>query len=110
MSIQTLGKILNRGFILTFFAHFALLSVFYILIPTLPIYLSRLGSTEIEIGVLIGISTVSSLVLRPFVGRALLKTPEKNFMFTGIINLVYFYFFLRKNVVHSTHRRGTEEF
>jgi MFS family permease len=85
MSIQTIGKILNRGFILTFFAHFALLSVFYILIPTLPIYLSSLGSTEIEIGVLIGIFTVSSLVFRPFVGRALLKTPEKKFMITGTL-------------------------
>jgi MFS family permease len=85
MSIQTIGKILNRGFILTFFAHFALLSVFYILIPTLPIYLSRLGSTEVEIGVLIGIFTVSSLVFRPYVGRALLKTPEKKFMIAGTL-------------------------
>jgi len=85
MTTQTIGKILSRGFILTFCAQFTLLSVFYILIPTLPIYLSRLGSNEVEIGVLIGIFTVSSLVLRPYVGRALLNIPEKTFMIVGAL-------------------------
>jgi MFS family permease len=78
-------KILNRDFVLAFFAQFAFTSVFYILIPTLPIYLSRLGSTETEIGVLIGIFFFSSLILRPFVGRALLKIREKNFMIAGAL-------------------------
>ena len=78
-------KILTRDFVLCFFAYFALCSVYHILIPTLPIYLSRLGSEEIEIGVLIGMFSVSSLVLRPFVGRALLKMPEKTFMTVGAL-------------------------
>ena len=76
-------KIFNREFILGFFALFAVASVFHILIPTLPIYLSRLGSTEEEIGVLIGIFGFSSLVVRPFVGRALRRLPEKDFMMAG---------------------------
>jgi MFS family permease len=83
MTTQKIGEILNRSFILTFFAHFALLSIFYIFIPTLPIYLSRLGSNEVEIGILIGIFTLSSVVLRPFVGRTLLRIPEKKFMIIG---------------------------
>jgi len=78
-------KILNRDFVLAFLGQFALASVFHILIPTLPIYLSRLGSNETEIGVLIGVFFVSSLVLRPFVGKALLKSPEKNVMITGAL-------------------------
>src|SRR4030066_2526274 len=85
METQTRRKILARGFILCFFAQFTFTFVFFNLIPTLPIYLSRLGSTEVEIGVLIGISAASSLVLRPFVGRALLKIPEKSFMATGAL-------------------------
>jgi MFS family permease len=44
-----------------------------------------LGSSEVEIGVLIGSIGFSSLVLRPFVGRALLKIPEKTFMITGAL-------------------------
>src|SRR4030042_4414847 len=78
-------KIFPRDFNLVFLGQLAMSFVFNILIPTLPIYLSRLGSTETEIGVLIGIFFFSSLVLRPFVGRALLKTHEKTFMIAGAL-------------------------
>jgi MFS family permease len=78
-------KILTRDFILVLFTQFASVSVVQILLPTLPIYLSREGSMEAEIGVLIGIFFFSSLVLRPFVGRALLKYHEKHFMIAGAL-------------------------
>ncbi len=86
--IQTLRKIFTREFILGFFSQFALISVFYILIPTLPIYLLRSGSGEVEIGLLVGVFFVSSLTLRPFVGKALLRIPEKDFMVAGAIIFV----------------------
>jgi len=85
MTTQTIPKILTRDFVLAFFAQFALTSVFHILLPTLPIYLSKLGSEEIEIGVLIGSLSISSLVLRPFVGTALLRIHEKYFMIIGAL-------------------------
>jgi MFS family permease len=88
MTTQAIRKILTRDFILGFFAQFTIISVFYILIPTLPIYLSRSGAKEAEIGVLIGIFFVSSLALRPFVGKALLKVPEKHFMMAGALLFV----------------------
>ena len=81
-------KILDRDFILTFIAQFVFSSVYYILIPTLPIYLSIFKSAEVEIGVLIGTFSVASLILRPFVGRALLKTPERYFMIVGSLLFV----------------------
>ena len=83
MATQTVRKILTRNFIVACFAQFTFSLAFHILIPTLPIYLSSLGSTEVEIGILIGIFAVSSLILRPLVGRALLNIPEKNFMVAG---------------------------
>jgi MFS family permease len=83
MTTQTIKKIFTREFILGVFSQFAFISAFYILIPTLPIYLLRSGSEEAEIGVLIGVFFVSSLALRPFVGKALLRIPEKNFMIAG---------------------------
>ena len=82
---MTAQKIFSRDFVLAFFAQFASSFFFHILIPTLPIHLSRLGSTEIETGVLIGIFFFSSLVFRPIVGKALLKTPEKHFMIIGAL-------------------------
>ena len=78
-------KILTRDFVLSFFAQFTFSSVFSILIPTIPIYLSRMEAKEAEIGVLVGALSVSSLVLRPLIGRALLKIPEKNFMVAGAL-------------------------
>jgi len=78
-------KILTRDFVLCFFAQFTFTSVFYILIPTLPIYLSRLGAKEAEIGVLVGVFSVSSLIFRPIVGKALVKIPERSFMIAGTL-------------------------
>ena len=88
MTTQTMRKILTREFLLGVFAQFAFISVFYILLPTLPIYLLRSGSEEAEIGVLIGVFFVSSLALRPFVGKALLRIPEKDFMIAGAVIFV----------------------
>jgi MFS family permease len=85
MSTEAIQKILTRDFILAFFAQLTFTIANHILIPTLPIYLSRLDSKETEIGVLIGIFTVSSLVLRPFTGKILLRTPEKQMMIIGAL-------------------------
>jgi MFS family permease len=55
------------------------------LIPTIPIYLSKLQTKESEIGILVGIFSVSSLILRPFIGKALLTIPERLFMVCGTL-------------------------
>jgi len=85
MPTETIRKILTRDFMFGFISQFTFSIACHVLFPTLPIYLSRLGSTEVDIGVLIGISGVSSLVFRPFIGRALVKIPEKTFMIAGAI-------------------------
>jgi predicted MFS family arabinose efflux permease len=78
-------KILTREFVVNFLAQFAFSFVSFIFIPTLPIYLEKMESTGAEIGVLIGIFSLSSLIFRPFVGRALLRIPERNFMIAGTV-------------------------
>ncbi len=84
---MTVPKIITRGFLLSFLAQFTFSFVFCILIPAIPIYLLRFGAKEGEIGFLIGIFSVSSLILRPFVGKALLTYSERDFMIAG--TLVY---------------------
>ncbi len=86
---MTLQKILSRDFVLCFFAQFAFSSVFAILVPTIPIYLSRFEAKEAEIGFLVGILSFSSLILRPVVGKALLNIPEKKFMITGAFLYIF---------------------
>jgi MFS family permease len=83
MTLRETQEILTHDFILAFLAQFASSFIFFILIPTLPIYLAELGSAEIETGVLLGIFFFSSLICRPFVGKALLKTRERKFMVVG---------------------------
>ena len=80
---MTVQKVFSRDFVLCLLAQFMISLVVCILIPALPIYLSRGEAKEAEIGLLIGIFSISSLVLRPIVGRAVLKTPERNFMAAG---------------------------
>ena len=82
---MTTQKIVNRDFILSFFTQFFFSLVFCILIPAIPIYLLRFGAKEGEIGFLIGVFSVSSLILRPFVGKALSTIPERNFMVAGTV-------------------------
>ena len=87
--IETIQKILTRDFVFASISQFTFSIAFHILYPTLPIYLSRLKNTEADIGILIGVMGVSSLICRPFVGRALSKTPEKRFMIIGVLFFVF---------------------
>ena len=78
-------KILTRDFALTFLAQFAFSFLSFILVPTIPIYLSRFDAKAGEIGLLVGALSVSSLIPRPFIGRALSKIPERKFMIAGAV-------------------------
>ncbi len=77
--------LLSRNFILSCLAQFSFSSAFFALVPTLPIYLSRMDAKGTEIGLLIGALSVFSVAIRPFVGRSLVRTPERRFMAVGAI-------------------------
>jgi predicted MFS family arabinose efflux permease len=74
---------INRNFVLAFCAQLALMSVYQLLIPTLPLHLKRMGSSEIEVGILVGIMGIASVVARPLTGRALVKGNARTFMMVG---------------------------
>ncbi len=84
-SQQTSGKLFTRDFILGFLALFVFLAADRSLTPTLPIYFTRLGSNEGEVGVLIGICAAASLVSRFFVGGALLRYQARSIMMFGAL-------------------------
>jgi MFS family permease len=80
---MTTQKIFTRDFVLNFLSQFAFSFVSFILVPTIPVYLSRHEAKAAEIGFLIGILSVFSLIPRPFIGRALVRIPERKFMMVG---------------------------
>jgi MFS family permease len=85
ISPLTIRDILVRDYVLSFFAFFLFLIAFNSLVPTLPLYLARLGSKEREIGILVGAIGVASLVSRLLVGRVLRRHSERLVMMGGAL-------------------------
>ena len=82
---HTMKHIFTRDLSLGFLAYLAFLTAMSAMFPTFPIFLSRLGSSEREIGVLVGVSSVSSLVSRFLAGGALTRYSEKSVMVLGAV-------------------------
>ena len=83
ISQHTGRNLFTRDFVLGFLTFFAFLIASLALLPTLPIYLKRLGSHEAEIGVLVGTYGASSLFSRLFVGEALRRYSKKSVLMVG---------------------------
>ena len=77
ISQHTGRSLFTRDFILVFLAFFVFIAANHALIPTLPIYLAKLGSNERQVGVLVGVMAIAALVSRFFVGGVLTKYSEK---------------------------------
>ncbi len=56
---------------------------FQMLLPTLPIYVKSIGGADSAIGWIIGLSTIASLLIRPFSGIALDKFSRKSVLLIG---------------------------
>ena len=85
MAAETVQRIFNREFIVNFLAQFTFSFVYFILIPTIPIYLSKFQAKGGEVGFLVGIMSICSLIPRPFIGRTLQRLSERKFMMAGAI-------------------------
>lgn len=59
-------------------------SAYLFFFPTLPFFIERLGGKESEIGLLIGISSLTSLAVRPFVGYFIDSVGRKPVLLAGL--------------------------
>jgi MFS family permease len=55
----------------------------YFLLPTLPLYALSLGGTNAEVGLIIGILALTSLVARPFLGIWMDRAGRRGFLVAG---------------------------
>lgn len=77
-------KLFTRNFVLTSLSTLAIFTSFYFLLVTLPIYiLDELGGSKSEIGLIIGVFTISAVLLRPFIGREMDRRGRKNMLVAG---------------------------
>ncbi len=62
----------TRDFILLSIANLAMFTGFYLLVPTVPKFASTaLGANKVQIGYLVGIISLASVIIRPFAGYLL---------------------------------------
>jgi MFS family permease len=75
----------SRNFVLTSLSTFTLFTSFYFLLITLPIYIEKIGGSESEIGLILGVFTISAVLLRPFIGKEVDRRGRKIILVSGIV-------------------------
>lgn len=106
---QTAGseKIWSRDFVLILMSNFFIFLGFQMTLPTIPLFVEKLGGNDQLIGIVVGIFTFSALLLRPYAGHTL-ETKGRRFVYLtglaifvlsvgsfGFINSLIFLFVLR---------------
>ncbi len=75
----------TKEFIIIFIVNLFTFLGFQMLLPTLPIYAKYLGGSDTSAGLVVGIFTVSALLIRPFVGQALDIYGRKGIFLSGLV-------------------------
>ncbi|MBU9723020.1 MULTISPECIES: MFS transporter [Bacillaceae] len=80
------NKLFNRNFVLILIVNFCSSISFQILTPTLPIYVEQhLGQPERAIGIVVGILTLTTILVRPFTGKAIDIWNRRNLCVAGMM-------------------------
>jgi Arabinose efflux permease len=61
---------------------------FYLLLPTLPLYITQLGGSELHVGLASGIFTLAAVMFRPVVGTLLDRYGRRPFILWGMLGFV----------------------
>lgn len=81
-------KIWSRDFVLILMSNFFIFLGFQMTLPTIPLFVEKLGGNDQLIGIVVGIFTFSALLLRPYAGHTL-ETKGRRFVYlTGLVIFV----------------------
>ncbi len=78
-------RLWTRSFILLTVGHLFLFTAFYMLLPTLPLFISQLGGTEAQVGLVVGAFMLSAFIFRPFIGMLLDRFGRRPFIVGGLL-------------------------
>jgi len=76
-------RLLSRDFVCICLATFLYFGSFYLILPTLPQYVEQLGGTPGQIGLVMGLLSVSAVAVRPQFGRLADRYGRKRLMLVG---------------------------
>lgn len=83
---QTNESIFKGNFALVFFASLLMFTAFYIMLPTLPVFLTReLKIDEGQTGVILAVYTLAALLIRPFTGYMIDRYGRKMFYIPSLL-------------------------
>ncbi|TDF96287.1 MFS transporter [Paenibacillus piri] len=80
-----MDRLWTKSFIGLMMTMFFLCFGFYLLLPTLPLYIKKLGIGESQLGFIIGGFTLSAVVVRPVIGGLLDRFGRRFFILAGLI-------------------------
>jgi MFS family permease len=80
-----LERLWTRSFIFMIIGMFFLFTAFYMLYPTLPLYLKEKGGNESQIGLAMGVFMLSSVFFRPLIGGLLDRVGRRPFIVLGLL-------------------------
>ena len=75
----------TRDFLFLTAGNFAIFLGFYVLLPTLPIYVIEAGGSQAEAGLTFGLFTVSSVLIRPVSGWAIDRLGRRTLIGVGVL-------------------------
>ena len=83
---QASKSIFRGNFLMVFFASLLMFTAFYLLLPTLPVFLTReLKITEGQTGIILSVYTLAALIIRPFTGYMIDRYGRKFFYIPAIL-------------------------
>ncbi|MED1408569.1 MULTISPECIES: MFS transporter [Bacillus] len=78
-------RLWTKSFIQMTIAMLFLFTGFYLLVPTLPLFIKEIGGNESQVGLMMGMFTIAAVVIRPIIGGMLDKYGRKSFIIWGLI-------------------------
>lgn len=91
MQVKTMGETLLKEklwtlkFITLILSTFMLFLGFQMLLPTLPVYVKDHGGDSTSVGLVIGMFTITALIIRPFAGSAADRMGRKPILLIGLL-------------------------
>ncbi|MEF3303730.1 MFS transporter [Paenibacillus sp. GYB003] len=78
-------RLWTKPFVQTTVVALFLFASLYLLLPTLPLFIKRLGGSEAEVGLAAGVFTLTAVVFRPVVGGLLDRYGRRPFLLAGLL-------------------------
>ncbi|MFD2370630.1 MFS transporter [Brevibacillus sp. GCM10020057] len=74
----------TKNFVILALSNFMLFVAFQMLVPTMPVYITKLGGDQLAVGLVVSLFTVSALLVRPVTGKVLDSMGRRPVLLSGL--------------------------